>query len=204
MIKLWALFAGIVFLFTLESCSPTKATFNATVNPDISKEKISNIAIMPFTGIEANKTNLGEIDTTVMNAFNKKKIKTRVIGSYIAANKLDQSLLKDWKSFSDGYVQGKSANVNLISQIGKELKADVIVQGKVSNIVQNNAEYGAKFGDTKATLIINMFSSATGKLLWTATSQGTVGTLTTNDPAPPIIDAVAAAVKEIFLNYPIK
>ncbi len=84
------------------------------------------------------------------------------------------------------------------------MKSDVIIQGQVSNIVQNNASYGEKFGDTKITLTINMFSAETGKLLWTATSRGTVGTLTTNDPAPPVIDAVVAAVKEIFLNFPLK
>ncbi len=202
--KKWVFFASIIFLFTLESCAPTKATFNSTVNPDISREKIFNIAIMPFTGIESDKTNLGEIDTTVMKAFDKKKIKIRVIGSYFASNKLDQSLLRDWSNFSENYAQGKSVNVNLISEIGKDLKTDVIVLGKVYNIVMHNAEYGAKFGDTKATLTINLFSATTGKLLWTATSQGTVGTLTTNDPAPPVINAVTAAVKEIFLNFPIK
>ncbi len=194
----------LLFFFAFEGCAPTKATFNATVNPEISREKISNIAIMPFTGIEANKTNLGKIDTTVMNAFEKKKIKTKITGSYFASNKLDKSLITDWETFSNGYAHGKSANVKLISQIGKDLKADGIVQGSVSNIIQHNAEYGAKFGDTKATLTINLFSAATGKLLWSATSQGTVGTLTTNDPAPPVINAVAAAVKEIFLNFPIK
>ena len=192
----------LLFIFIFESCAPTKATFNSTTSPDLSSRKISSIAIMPFSGLDADKTNLGRIDTTAMKAFDKKKIK--ITGSYTASTKLNQSLLNDWKSFSDDYSKGKNVNIKLISQIGKDLKSDVIIQGKVSNIVQNNASYGEKFGDTKITLTINMFSAETGKLLWTATSRGTVGTLTTNDPAPPVIDAVVAAVKEIFLNFPLK
>ena len=194
----------LLFIFIFESCAPTKATFNSTTSPDLSSRKISSIAIMSFSGLDADKTNLGRIDTTAMNAFDKKKINIKITGSYTANTKLDQTLLNDWKSFSDDYNKGKNADIKLTSQIGKDLKSDVIIQGKVSNIVQNNASYGEKFGDTKITLTINMFSAETEKLLWTATSRGTVGTLTTNDPAPPVIDAVVAAVKEIFLNFPLK
>ena len=198
------LFTGALFLFSLESCAPTKATFNSTASPDISQEKISSIAIMPFTGIKDDKTSLGNIDTTAMNALEKKKIKIKITGSYKVDSTLNNKLLKDWDDFSSSYIQGKNANGKLVSSIGKIFKVDGIIRGKVSNIVQNNAEYGAKFGDTKITLVINMFSSSTGKLLWTASSRGTVGTLTTNDPAPPVIDAVVVAVKKIFLNFPAK
>jgi|GEM_PF-6015053 len=194
-------FIAIVFM---ESCAPTKATFNSTLSPNITSEKISSIAIIPFTGIKADKADLGKIDTTAINALDKKKIKIKVTGSYAVNKLLPDSLARELSNYSNNYGKNEVEDSRFISKIGKELKSDAIIFGNVSNIIQNNAVYGDKFGDTKITLKIYMYSSTTGKLLWKAESQGTVGTLTTNDPAPPVIEAVFAAVKEIFMNFPLK
>lgn len=204
MIRYIIYFLSILYILSIAGCAPTKATFNSKTFADISNKDIVSIALVPFAGIETGRKELGKIDTTIIDSFKKGKIKTKYIGSLEAYQKLSGSEISEWNNIYRNDAISHDSAINLAAKIGKILKADAVIQGEVSNIVQHDAAYGEKFGDTKVTLKISMFSTATGKLLWTATSQGTVGTLTTNDPAPPVIDAVDVAVKEIFKNFPIK
>ncbi len=196
--------AFLLIIIFFESCAPTKATFTSESFGSLRDKNIRTIAVLPFAGLTTDKTDLGRIDTTIINAFSRKKINIKVIGSFTAYNKLSKDLVDQWNNLTIDSAKGNQNAAALTAQIGNDLSADAIIQGKVSNIIQNDAAFGEKFGDTKVTLKIDLLSAKTGKLLWTAASIGTVGTLTTNDTAPPVINAVMVAVKEIFLNFPLK
>lgn len=199
---------SISFLFSIAlfyGCAVSKATLNSYVDPNISNEKITRIAIFPIRNAKFAPSEAQQINRKISMVINQQNSQIKIMSSNEAINKLNENdLASTWAVFLDNYSSSGVPDKNVLYDIGQSLGIDAVIQGEIVNVFQQDGAYGINRGTTRVTVRFSMLSTNSGKLLWEASSDGIKGTPTTLESAPAIIEAVDLAVDKILTNLPLK
>ncbi|OGU55190.1 MAG: hypothetical protein A2V66_00540 [Ignavibacteria bacterium RBG_13_36_8] len=190
---------GIIFLL-IYSCAPSELTINYLVDPKISNEKISTIALMPLIDNYLTDEERMDIDERFFDLLENNY---RVLDTEQSIELLKQNdLLEDWKIFWNNYLTNQHIDKNLLLTIGKRIKIDAIVQGNVLDISKQLPVHRKIIGETSAKLKYSIFSTTSGKLLWEANSFSKQINAHTDQATPMAMEALDIALDEIMDNFP--
>jgi hypothetical protein len=187
----------------LSGCAALSANIKSYVDPGFTGATIHRLVVFPIrnrllTAIEAQQLN-----RDLAKAISRKEPSILIVGSVQAFKLLNENGLADQGlRFLDNYYSSDRPNASVLKKIGQSLGVDAIIQGEIVNIKQTDGVYRISEGTTRATVRYSMTEVKSGKLLWEASSDGSVTTVTTLEPAPPIIYAVLLAQSEILAALP--
>ncbi len=193
----------IVLALLILGCAGSSASINTYVEPGFDGKALNRIAIFPIKNTRIAPSEAQQLNRDISQTINKRKPTMVIVSSAEVIDLLNQKGLADeWARFIDNYNASGIPNSALLKEIGDALNVDALLQGEIVNIQQYDGVYGRNAGTTRVTVRYSMMGTASGKLLWEASSDGLRTTGTTIEPAPPIIEAIKLAQDKILSTLP--
>jgi hypothetical protein len=189
--------------FVLCGCASTNADVKTHTEPGFTGASIRRLAVFPIRNRRLTTSEARQLDAELSQAILKKRPSVVILPSAEAVKLLNESGLSDQAfRFHDNYYPGALPNASVLRRVGQALKVDAVLQGEIVNVQETDGVYNKHEGTTRVTLRYSMTAGESGKLLWEATSDGSVTTLTTVEVAPPMSYAVFMAQKKILPMLP--
>ena len=190
-------------LTLLVGCAASSASINTFIEPGLDISQLHRIAVFPVRNTAIVPSEARQLNRDISQAINRRKPSIVIISSAEVIDVLNQKgLVDEWARFIDTYNSSGIPNSGLLKEIGSALGVDAILQGEVLNIHQVDGVYGGNKGTTRVTVRYSMIGVSEGKLLWEASSDGFRTTVTTVEPAPPLIQAIKLAQDKILSTLP--
>jgi hypothetical protein len=193
-------------VFLLSSCWQTRVTLKTFVDPSIQTSSIKSIAVFPLRNTALSPGEALQLDRSITQAFSKKNISIKIIGSAEATRLLNEKNLVDsYSKFLSDFEHSGIPNVNTLKQIGNELNADAILQGTLSDVTQNDGTNGFRGQSplTSLTLRYTLLDTNNGNTLWEGTSNANKSKNgNSNKPAPPLYEVIDLALQKILTDLP--
>ena len=185
--------------FVLSGCASTNADVKTHTEPGFTSASIRPLAVFPIRNWRLTTSEARQLDTELSQAILKKRPSVVILTSAEAVNLLNESGLADQASrFHDNYYPAALPNAGVLRKIGQALKVDAILQGEIVNVQETDGVYNKHESVTRVTVLYSMTAGESGKLLWEASSDGSVTTLTTVELALPISYAVFMAQEKVL------
>lgn len=168
-------------------------------NPSFKAYKITTIAILPI-----KNSKLSDVESTEVNRYFISSITPKLSGHIIilpeaAIQKLDKdSTSYKYYKYLDTNSASGNINVEMIKNIGNTLHCNAILQCEIYNISIKNGVYGRSFGNTSCNLRYSLISTKDGSILWRAKSKAYERTSETDEPAPPLYEAIENGMDDII------
>jgi len=192
-----------VALVMLCGCALQTATINQYTDPTYGQGSVQKLAVFPIRNARLAPSEAQQVNRKISTAIAQRNPGIKIMSSPEAIGILNaNNLAGDWATFLDNYIASGVPDATRLSTIGKALDVDAIIQGEIVNLSQQDGRYGMNAGTTRVTVRFSMLGVKEGKLLWEASSDGLATTATNVEAAPPVIQAVNAAVDKIALNLP--
>lgn len=189
--------------FVLSGCASTNADVRTHTEPGYTGASIRRLAVFPIRSRRLTTSEARQLDAELSQAILKKRPSLVLLSSAEAVKLLNESGLADQASrFHDHYYPAALPNASVLRKVGQALKVDAILQGEIVNVQETDGVFNKHEGTTRVTLHYSMTAGESGKLLWEASSDGSVTTLTTAELAPPMSYAVFHAQKKILPTLP--
>jgi len=189
--------------FVLSGCASTNADVKTHTEPGFTSASIRRLAVFPIRSRRLTTSEARQLDKELSQAILKKRPSVVILTSAEAVKLLNESGLADQASrFHDNYYPAALPNASVLRKIGQALKVDAILQGEIVNVQETDGVYNKHEGTTRVTVRYSMTAGESGKLLWEASSDGLVTTLTTVELAPPISYAVFMAQEKVLPTLP--
>lgn len=193
---------SLLTLFLVAGCQ--KATLDTYIDSAYEGSGFSKIAVFPIRNARLSPGESLEINRKLSMAINAMSSDIEIMSSAEAINILNEKeLAEEWSNFLENYATSGIPNTKSVIKIGDALGVDGIIQGEITNIYQKDGSAFADNGVTRVTVKFSMFETKKGKLLWSATSDGIVKTVTTLEAAPPITKAISVALNKLLTSLPV-
>jgi hypothetical protein len=187
----------------MSGCAASSANIKTYVDPAFASTTIHRLAVFPLRNRRLTAVEARELYRDLSQAIVKKAPSIVIVSSAQAMKVLNESGLADQGArFHDNYFSGDLPNSSILKRVGHSLGVEAIIQGEIVNIQLTDGVYRGNKGTTRVSLRYSMVGVESGKVLWEASSDGSVTTVTTLESAPPIIDAVFSAQKKILTTLP--
>jgi hypothetical protein len=195
-----AVSAGCCFL---SGCAVSNADIKTYVDPDFTGSSIHRLAVFPIRDRRITASEARQLDAVLSKTILKKAPSIVIISSTEAAKVLNENGLQDQAArFLENYFSKEFPSPSILRKIGQTLGVDGIIQGEISNIQQTDGVVRGHKGRTHVTVRYSLTGVGSGKLLWEASSDGSVTTVTTAESAPPIIYAALVAQEKVLAMLP--
>lgn len=185
-------------------CSTWKATINSYTDPAYKAGDLKKIAVFPIRNAKFAPADAQELDRKVVLEVRRRNTIIEMLGPSEAVKAInDKGLANEWAVFLGNYVSSGIPDANFLKQIGKALGVDSILQGEIVRVHAEDGDGWMRHGNTRVTVRYTMLSTATGKMLWEASSDGIRRNAGASGEAPPIIEAVDLAITKILEVLPL-
>lgn len=192
-----------MFLITTVGCASSGASISQFSAADFSGESIDSVAVFPIRNASAAPAEAQQMNRRISQEVSRKSASVAIVGPAEAIKRLnDNNLADDWGDFYEDYSQTGVPNSRILQKVGKALGVDVILQGALVRVVQQDGEFGGNKGTTRVTVRFSLLGTAEGSRLWEASAEGHKTTATTLDSAPPTMEAIRLAVDKLVSNMP--
>jgi len=107
----------------------------------------------------------------------------------------------DRPDFIEDYVRSGISDREFLRQL-QENGIDSLLLSELSNVRQEDGQFGLTKGRTRVTMSFTVIESSSGDVVWTSSADGIRGTTTTMGDAPAIAEAVELAIEKIKDSIP--
>jgi hypothetical protein len=194
-------------VFLLSSCWHTRVTLKTFVDPSIQTSSIKSIAVFSLRNTSLNPGEALQLDRSLTQAFLKKNVSVKIIGSAESTAMLNEKNLVDpYSKFLSGFESSGIPNVNILKQIGSELGVDAILQGTLYDVIQKDGAggFGGQRPQTSLTLRYTLLNTNNGNTLWEGSSNADKSKASNSrNPAPPLYEVITAAQQKILTDLPV-
>jgi hypothetical protein len=147
-----------------------------------------------------------DIDRGITTGLHQKNPLLKLIGTSDAVAMLNQKkLVQSYDSLLYSFEHSGIPNTDILNKIGTQLGIDAILQGRLSDVSQQDGHWGtgAQVGQTSVTIRYTILSTQTGATLWEgiATANKKGGMATTK--APPLFDVTLLARNKVLKSIPV-
>ncbi|MFC1725320.1 hypothetical protein ACFL4T_06810 [candidate division KSB1 bacterium] len=187
------------------SCALQRAYIHTYTDPALSNTVIKRIAVFPIKNTWFAPSEARQINQKITSAIQELNPGISVLNPAESVRILNENdLVDDWGYFMNNFVSSGIPDSKVLSEIGKALEVDAILQGEVLNVFREDGFPGdaGRNGLTKVTVNFTLLGIDDARLLWEASSDGIKRTLTSIESAPPVIEAVDLAIGKIMENLP--
>ena len=202
------IFASAIFFLCfilLISCGPT-LKLKTFVDPSLQASSIKSIAVFPMRNAAFDPGETMDINRGITQGFQQKNSGVKIIGASESVEMLNQHGLVDKFSNMLGVFESSGIpNATTLKEIGEKLGINAILQGRLSDVSQQDGHWGAgaEVGQTSLTIRYTLLSTKDGAILWegicSATKKG--GAATTK--APPLYQVALLAQNKIITSIPL-
>jgi len=192
----FVLLIGILFT----GCVAKRVTLKTFIDPSIQSASVKTVAVFAMRNTAFSPGETMEMDRTITQAFFQKNNAVTAIGTSDAEILLNKENLADeYASFLSGFESSGMANTVFLNKLKAKLSVDAILQGKLSEVMQNDKMRGLP-AKTTVTVRYTLLSTSTGRILWEATSNAVIQTH--KRFAPPIYEVATLAQNKIISSIP--
>lgn len=194
---------GISLLIVITACILNGCMGGADTqiyrNPSFKAAKTTTIAILPIKNSKLSDAESNEVNRYFISGITPKLSGHIIIAPGTAIQKLDKDSIsyKYYKYLDANSASGK-INADMIKQIGSILHCDAVLQCEIYNISVKNGVYVRKFGNSSCNLRYSLISINDGNLLWRAKSKAYERTSETDEPAPPLYEAIENGMDDVL------
>jgi PBP1b-binding outer membrane lipoprotein LpoB len=168
-------------------------------NPSFKAYKITTIAILPIKNSKLSDAESLEVNRYFISGISPKLSGHMIISPETAIQKLDKdSISYKYYKYLDANSASEKINAEMIKQIGSTLHCDAILQCEIYNISVKGGVYGRRFANTSCNLRYSLISTKDGSILWRAQSKAYERTSETDEPAPPLYEAIENGMDDII------
>lgn len=190
-------------LLLISRCSPSRVTLKTFVDPSLQSNSIKSIVAFPLRNMALSPGEGLELDRSVTQAFFKKNPNVKIMGTSEATLKLNEySLVEDYTHFLEDFEHSGIPNTAILKKIGDKLGVDAILQGRLSDIKQNDASYGVS-ASTSLSLRYTLLNTLNGNTIWEGTSNARLDKTPAWSKAPPLYEVIEIAHKKILTGMPV-
>lgn len=194
------LFFVLISGFLFVGCVAKRATLKSFIDPSIQSTAVKTVAVFAMRNTAFSPGETMEMDRTITQAFFQKNSSVNAIGTSDAATLLNKENLADeYASFLTGFETSGMANTVFLNKLKAKLNVDAILQGKLSEVMQQDKMRGLP-AKTTVTVRYTLLSTSTGRILWESTSNAVIQTH--KKFAPPVYEVATLAQNKIISSIP--
>jgi len=198
-------FIGLSIAFILCGCGATKrATLKTFIDPSIQTAAVKTVAVLPMRNTAFSPGETMEMDRVVTQSFSQKNSFVSVIGISEATALLNkENLTTEYAAFLENFESSGVPNTVFLNKLKHILNVDAILQGRMSDVHQNDAMRGAH-AQSSLTIRYTLLSTSSGRILWEGTSNATIEYAHRNlgKIAPPFYEVGTLAQEKIISSIP--
>ena len=196
--------AGVIVILGLIAigCATSKGTVDSFTQASYQPGSIDKIAIPNLRNANAAPSQARQVTRRVTRAITRKNPDVDIVTPNRFNGFLsDNDLVGKYANFIEDYNTSGIANRAFTEHL-KTAGIDGILIGMISRVKQQDGTYGGNRGNTRVTLTFAIVDTTNNSVMWSASADGVKNTATTLEDAPPIAQAIKAAVDKIEPNLP--
>lgn len=195
-------YAALIATVFITGCATQRGTINTFYEPSYQQGSISTLVVPTIRNARLAPSESQQIGRNINQAIAAKNPRIKIVSANNFANFLNgKGLVDDYSDFIEDYVTSGIANSEFLQKL-KDNGYDAILLSELSNAFQQDGVYGVHKAQSRITIGLTVINTRTNDIVWTASADGIMGSVTTIDTAPPLIEAVSLAVDKIKESVP--